>query len=111
MGAGLNIEIVEAEPWPPEVEYTTKIITCSSCGATLEVTISSSPQQNKELNCPSCIATLTEQGVSVRIAIAGIPEWLGKYWPALVIVGIGLSLAFFGVPRQKEGYLPLEKKK
>lgn len=95
MGTGLNIEIVEVEPWPPEVKYTTKIITCSNCGATLELTISSSPEQNKELSCPSCVTTLTEQGISVRFAITGIPEWLGKYWPALLITGTALSL--FGI--------------
>lgn len=64
MGMGLNVEVIQAEPWPPE-----------------------------------------------EPPIAGIPEWFGKYWPALVIVGLGLSLAFFGAPRQKEGYLHLEKKK
>lgn len=101
MGMGLNVEITEAKPWPPEAEYTTKIITCPSCGATLELTISSFSEENKELSCPSCVATLTEQGISVRLAIAGIPEWLGKYWPILAIGGIALSLAGFFVFKKK----------
>lgn len=49
MGMGLNIEVIQVEPWPPEKEPP----------------------------------------------IAGIPEWLGEYWPALVILvaGLGISLA------------------
>ena len=34
--------------------FTTKTITCSGCGATLELTMSDIAEHNRELNCPIC---------------------------------------------------------
>lgn len=58
--------------------------------------------------CPYCPATFGSQeelDTHIRtIHIRGIPEWLTKYWPVLVIGGIALGLtAFFGLKKKKGG--------
>lgn len=55
MGMGLNIEVTQVEPWPPE-----------------------------------------------EPPIAGIPEWFGKYWPALALGGVGITLLSIFVFKKKK---------
>ncbi len=95
MGMGLKIELVEE----PE-GYTTKIITCPSCKARLELTVSSLSEENKELTCPSCGATLAEKGVSVSLAIWGIGDWLKKYAPWIGVSGL-VGLTIFAILKKK----------
>ena len=95
MGMGLNIEVVEGP-----AEYTTKTITCPSCGARLELTVSSLSEENKELTCSSCGATLVEKGVSVRLAIWGIGDWLKKYAPWIGVSGL-VGLTIFAILKKK----------
>ena len=93
MGMGLSIEIAEGE-------YTTKTVTCPSCGARLELTVSSLSEENKELTCPSCGATLVEKGVSVRLAIYGLADWLKKYAPWLGVAGAGAVIIYVALKKR-----------
>lgn len=95
MGMGLKIELVEGP-----AEYTTKTITCPSCKARLELTVSSLSEENKELSCPSCATTLAEKGFSVRLAIWGIGDWLKKYAPWLGVSGL-VGLTIFAILKKK----------
>jgi len=40
--------------WEPTEEFTTQEITCSGCGARLELTMSSIPEKNVSQGCPVC---------------------------------------------------------
>lgn len=40
--------------WPPAEEFTTQEVTCSGCGAVLELTISSIAENNISQGCPVC---------------------------------------------------------
>ena len=93
MGMGLSIKI--AEPG-----YTTKTTTCPSCGARLELTISALPEENKELTCSSCGATLIEKGVSVRLAIYGLADWLKKYAPWIGVAGLGTATIYLALKKR-----------
>ena len=95
MGMGLNIELIEGP-----AEYTTKIITCPSCGARLELTVSPLSEENKELTCPSCGGALVEKGISVSLAIWGIGDWLKKYGPWLGVAGAGVVTLYVAVKKR-----------
>jgi len=95
MGMGLNIELIEGPG-----EYTTKTITCPSCGARLELTVSSLFEENKELTCSSCEATLVEKGVSVRLAIYGLADWLKKYGPWIGVAGAGAATIYVALKKR-----------
>lgn len=46
--------------------------------------------------CGDTFGSQEELDTHIRIVhIAGVPEWLGKYWPVLVIGGIGATLLTF----------------
>jgi len=83
--------------------YTTKIITCPSCGTTLELTISDIPEENIELACPSCGTTLPERGVSVKLVTPprGIPDWLKKYGPWIAVAGLG-GVTVYALTKKKK---------
>jgi len=53
----LTIAMALAQEWYEThifPHFTTKTITCSGCGATLELTMSDIAEHNRELNCPIC---------------------------------------------------------
>lgn len=95
MGMGLNIQLIEGP-----AEYTTKTITCPSCEARLELTVSSLSEENKELTCSSCGATLVEKGVSVRLAIYGLADWLKKYAPWVGVAGLGTVAIYVALKKR-----------
>jgi len=65
MGMGLNIEVTGLP-----------VYTCPSCGDTFD--------------------SQAELDAHIRaVHIAGIPEWFSKYWPALALTGIGVTLFTF----------------
>ncbi len=60
------------------------IYTCSYCGATF--------------------GSQEELDTHIRtVHIAGIPEWLGKYWPALALGAVAISILGFAIFKKKEG--------
>jgi len=91
MGMGLSIKIAE-------VEY--KTITCPSCEARLELTVSSLSEENKELTCPSCGGALVEKGISVRLAIYGLADWLKKYAPWIGVAGAGAVIVYVALKKR-----------
>ncbi|MBA7675913.1 hypothetical protein ES703_84152 [subsurface metagenome] len=89
MGLGLNIESKEV----PVPTYTKKIIICPQCHSTLELTVSSDPEENIPQVCPSC-GTAIEEGTEIRlITIWGKTiDWLKKYWMWVGTGGLGVGL-------------------
>ena len=73
MGLGLNIEVTEAPVYA----------------------------------CPYCPATFgSQEELSAHIAaehVAGVPEWLSRYWPVLAIGGVALSLLGLFIFKKKGG--------
>jgi len=114
--------------------YTTKTITCSSCGTKLEITVSDIEEHNRDLTCPQCGASIG-RGIQARIIelpkpppptytcpycgatfssqaeldkhiravhIAGIPEWLKKYWPYFTVAGVGTGITIGILAKKKK---------
>lgn len=97
MGLGLNIESKEV----PVPTYTKKIIICPQCHSTLELTVSSDPEENIPQVCPSCGTTIGEGTEVILKPIWGIIDWLKANWPWVASGGLGVGLIITLAKRRK----------